>query len=74
MTVIATLLGLAPIMLGHGTGAEVTQRIAAPMIGGIAGLLMLSLMVLPALYLLYHRAGIGRRAPGGRPAAASGAP
>jgi Cu(I)/Ag(I) efflux system membrane protein CusA/SilA len=55
MTVLATLLGLAPIMLGHGTGAELTRRIAAPMIGGIAGLLLLSLLVLPALFLLYHR-------------------
>jgi Cu(I)/Ag(I) efflux system membrane protein CusA/SilA len=55
MTVIATLLGLAPIMVGRGAGAEVTQRIAAPMIGGIAGLLVLSLLVLPALFLIYHR-------------------
>ena len=55
MTVIATLLGLAPIMVGQGAGAEVTQRIAAPMIGGIAGLLVLSLLVLPALFLIYHR-------------------
>ena len=55
MTVIATLLGLAPIMVGRGAGAEVTQRIAAPMIGGIAGLLFLSLLVLPALFLIYHR-------------------
>jgi Cu(I)/Ag(I) efflux system membrane protein CusA/SilA len=55
MTVLATLLGLAPIMLGGGTGAEVTRRIAAPMIGGIAGLLVLSLLVLPALFMIYHR-------------------
>jgi Cu(I)/Ag(I) efflux system membrane protein CusA/SilA len=60
MTVLATLLGLAPIMLGHGTGAELTRRIAAPMIGGIAGLLFLSLLVLPALFLLYHRIRLRR--------------
>jgi Cu(I)/Ag(I) efflux system membrane protein CusA/SilA len=59
MTVLATLLGLAPIMLGGGTGAEVTQRIAAPMIGGIAGLLVLSLLILPALFMIYHRRGRG---------------
>jgi Cu(I)/Ag(I) efflux system membrane protein CusA/SilA len=63
MTVVATLVGLAPIMLGHGTGAEVTRRIAAPMTGGISGLLVLSLLVLPALFMLYHRSRLGRRTP-----------
>ncbi len=68
MTVLATLLGLAPIMLGGGTGAEVTRRIAAPMIGGIAGLLVLSLLVLPALFMIYHRRGRAVPVdPGGAP-------
>jgi len=42
-------------MLGSGTGAEVTRRIAAPMVGGVLGLLPLALLVVPALFLLYQR-------------------
>ncbi len=55
MTVTATLVGLLPVMLGSGTGAEVTRRIAAPMVGGVISLLFLSLVVIPALFLMYHR-------------------
>ena len=55
MTVFATLIGLLPVMLGSGTGAEVTRRIAAPMVGGVLSLLPLSLLVVPVLFLLYHR-------------------
>jgi Cu(I)/Ag(I) efflux system membrane protein CusA/SilA len=57
MTVTATLVGLMPVMLGSGTGAEVTRRIAAPMVGGVISLLFLSLVVIPALFLVYHRRG-----------------
>lgn len=55
MTVMATLIGLMPIMLGTGTGAEVTRRIAAPMVGGVMSLLILALMVIPVLFLIYHQ-------------------
>jgi Cu(I)/Ag(I) efflux system membrane protein CusA/SilA len=52
MTVAVIVAGLAPIMWSEGTGAEVMQRIAAPMIGGMITAPLLSLFVLPAAYLL----------------------
>ena len=52
MTVIAIMAGLAPIMWSHGTGSEVMQRIAAPMIGGMASSTVLTLLVIPAVYAL----------------------
>jgi len=55
MTVTATLVGLLPVMLGSGAGTELTRRIAAPMVGGVLSLLLLSLLVIPVLFLLYHR-------------------
>lgn len=55
MTVTATLVGLLPIMFGSGTGAEVTRRIAAPMVGGVLSLLPLALLVVPSLYLIAQR-------------------
>jgi Cu(I)/Ag(I) efflux system membrane protein CusA/SilA len=55
MTVTVIIAGLLPIMLGSGTGSEVMQRIAAPMIGGMITAPMLSMLVLPAAYLLLHR-------------------
>jgi Cu(I)/Ag(I) efflux system membrane protein CusA/SilA len=58
MTVTATLVGLLPVMLGSGTGTELTRRIAAPMVGGVLSLLLLSLLVIPVLFLLYHRRGL----------------
>ncbi|WP_028022201.1 efflux RND transporter permease subunit [Enterovibrio calviensis] len=53
MTVLTVIIGLIPIMYGEGTGSEVMQRIAAPMIGGMASALMLTLLVLPAIYKLW---------------------
>ena len=55
MTVAVILAGLIPIMLSHGTGAEVMQRIAAPMIGGMITAPLLSMLVIPAAYLLLRR-------------------
>ncbi|MGQ4276602.1 efflux RND transporter permease subunit [Pseudidiomarina sp. E22-M8] len=55
MTVITIIAGLLPIMLTQGTGSEVMQRIAAPMIGGMILAPLLSLLLLPAVYLLWHR-------------------
>ena len=50
MTVAAIMAGLLPIMWSHGTGAEVMQRIAVPMIGGMVSSTMLTLVVIPAIY------------------------
>jgi Cu(I)/Ag(I) efflux system membrane protein CusA/SilA len=55
MTVTVIIAGLLPIMLGGGTGSEVMRRIAAPMVGGMITAPMLSMLVLPAIYLLLHR-------------------
>ena len=55
MTVAVILAGLFPIMLGGGTGSEVMQRIAAPMVGGMITAPLLSMLVIPAAYLLLRR-------------------
>jgi Cu(I)/Ag(I) efflux system membrane protein CusA/SilA len=55
MTVCVIVAGLLPIMWSHGTGSEVMQRIAAPMIGGMISAPLLSLFVVPAAYLLMRR-------------------
>jgi len=52
MTVAVILAGLLPIMLGHGTGSEIMQRIAAPMVGGMITAPLLSLFVIPIAFLL----------------------
>ncbi|MBE9515848.1 MAG: efflux RND transporter permease subunit [Proteobacteria bacterium] len=53
MTVSAIIAGLLPIMLGGGTGSEVMRRIAAPMIGGMVSATLLTLVVIPAVFLLW---------------------
>ncbi len=55
MTVAVILAGLLPIMWGAGTGSEVMQRIAAPMVGGMITAPLLSMFVIPAAYLLMRR-------------------
>jgi Cu(I)/Ag(I) efflux system membrane protein CusA/SilA len=55
MTVLTVIIGLVPIMYGQGTGSEVMQRIAAPMIGGMASALLLTLLVLPAIFKLWKQ-------------------
>jgi len=55
MTVAVIIAGLVPIMLGSGTGSDVMQRIAAPMIGGMITAPLLSLLVIPTIYLLWKR-------------------
>ncbi|MCJ7599008.1 MAG: CusA/CzcA family heavy metal efflux RND transporter [Methyloceanibacter sp.] len=52
MTVAAIMAGLLPIMWSHGTGSEVMQRIAVPMIGGMVSSTLLTLVVIPAIYAL----------------------
>jgi copper/silver efflux system protein len=55
MTVSVIIAGLLPIMWSHGTGSEVMQRIAAPMIGGMITAPLLSLLVIPAAYRMLRR-------------------
>jgi len=55
MTVTVILAGLLPIMWGAGTGSEVMQRIAAPMVGGMVTAPLLSMLVIPAAYWLLRR-------------------
>jgi Cu(I)/Ag(I) efflux system membrane protein CusA/SilA len=55
MTVAAIIAGLLPIMLGGGTGSEVMRRIAAPMVGGMVSATVLTLVVLPAVFLIWKR-------------------
>ena len=59
MTVLAILLGLLPIMWGHGAGADVMKRIAAPMLGGVISSFVLELLVYPAVFAWWK----GRRLP-----------
>jgi Cu(I)/Ag(I) efflux system membrane protein CusA/SilA len=55
MTVAVIIAGLVPIVIGSGTGSEVMQRIAAPMVGGMITAPLLSMFVVPAVYLLMRR-------------------
>jgi Cu(I)/Ag(I) efflux system membrane protein CusA/SilA len=54
MTVAAIIAGLLPIMLGGGTGSEVMRRIAAPMVGGMVSATILTLVVIPSLFLIWR--------------------
>lgn len=62
MTVIAIMAGLLPILWSTGTGSEVMQRVAVPMIGGMVSSTVLTLLVIPALYALIKGAGLARPA------------
>jgi Cu(I)/Ag(I) efflux system membrane protein CusA/SilA len=55
MTVATIFVGLLPIMLGSGTGSEVMRRIAAPMVGGMISATVLTLALIPAIFLLWQR-------------------
>lgn len=55
MTVTAIVAGLLPIMLGSGTGSEVMRRIAAPMVGGMISATILTLIVIPAIFLVWKK-------------------
>ena len=57
MTVAVILAGLLPILIGSGTGSEVMSRIAAPMVGGMLTAPLLSMLIIPAAYLLIRRRG-----------------
>lgn len=55
MTVAVIIAGLVPIMIASGTGSEIMQRIAAPMVGGMITAPLLSMFVVPVVYLLLRR-------------------
>lgn len=55
MTVATVVIGLIPIMIGDGTGSEVMQRIATPMIGGMVSAIILTLLILPATYFQWKK-------------------
>jgi Cu(I)/Ag(I) efflux system membrane protein CusA/SilA len=61
MTVSVIIAGLLPIMWSHGTGSEVMQRIAAPMIGGMITAPLLSLLVIPVAYRILRRRALAQR-------------
>ncbi len=65
MTVMTTIIALLPIMLGHGTGSEVMQRIAAPIIGGLISSTILTLIIVPVLFYLVKLKSISIRNIGG---------
>ena len=55
MTVATIIIGLLPVLYGTGTGSEVMSRIAAPMVGGMLSAIVLTLLVLPALYFIWRK-------------------
>jgi Cu(I)/Ag(I) efflux system membrane protein CusA/SilA len=58
MTVVAIMAGLLPIMWSTGTGSEIMQRIAVPMIGGMVSSTLLTLIVIPAIFALVKGFGL----------------
>ena len=62
MTVMAIVVGLVPIMIGSGTGSEVMQRIAGPMIGGMLSTVVLTLLVIPAIFFVWKQGTIKHNA------------
>jgi copper/silver efflux system protein len=54
MAGLANILGLIPVMWATGTGADIMKRLAAPMVGGVLSAMLLTLLVIPALYLIWH--------------------
>jgi len=55
MTVAVIIAGLLPIMWGSGTGSEIMRRIASPMVGGMISAPILSMIVVPVVYMLMRR-------------------
>ncbi|MGO3934318.1 CusA/CzcA family heavy metal efflux RND transporter [Rhodopseudomonas pseudopalustris] len=67
MTVVAIMAGLLPILWSTGTGSEIMQRIAVPMIGGMVSSTLLTLVVIPAIFGLIKGRGLSNDSPGTRP-------
>ncbi|WP_166368288.1 efflux RND transporter permease subunit [Psychromonas sp. SA13A] len=61
MTVATVVIGLVPIMISDGTGSEVMQRIATPMIGGMVSAIILTLLILPAVYLQWKKVSMRKQ-------------
>jgi Cu(I)/Ag(I) efflux system membrane protein CusA/SilA len=68
MTVVAIMAGLLPIMWSTGTGSEIMQRIAVPMIGGMVSSTLLTLIVIPAIFGLVKGIGLKNNADSATPA------
>jgi Cu(I)/Ag(I) efflux system membrane protein CusA/SilA len=64
MTVASDVIGLLPIMWGAGTGSEVMRRIAAPMVGGVVTATLVTLVVIPVLFVLVHGRGLSKSVDG----------
>jgi Cu(I)/Ag(I) efflux system membrane protein CusA/SilA len=62
MTVMTNVFGLLPILVDDGVGSDVAKRIAAPMWGGLVSLTILTLLVIPALYVVWRSFHLGRQA------------
>ena len=62
MTVATTLIGLLPVMVGTETGSQVMKRIAAPMVGGLVTSTVLTLVIIPAIYMIYKGYGLPKEA------------
>jgi Cu(I)/Ag(I) efflux system membrane protein CusA/SilA len=60
MTVTTIIVGLLPILWGHGTGASVMKRIAAPMVGGMVSATALTLVVVPVIYFIWQESSVRR--------------
>ena len=65
MTVASDVIGLLPIMWGVGTGSETMRRIAAPMVGGVVTATLVTLIVIPVLFVIVHGRGLPRHDQGG---------
>ncbi len=69
MTVATTIIGLLPVMIGNvfEPGSQVMQRIAAPMVGGLISATILTLLIIPAIYMLWRSFGLRREIRRGFP-------
>ncbi|HEX7604631.1 MAG TPA: efflux RND transporter permease subunit, partial [Polyangiaceae bacterium] len=63
MTVLTNVFGLLPILLDTGVGSDVAKRIAAPMWGGLVSLTLLTLLVVPAMYVVWRSFALSKAAP-----------
>ena len=61
MTVFTIVFGLLTVMIGSGTGSEVMRRIATPMVGGIVSATILTLIVIPAVFLIINQTKLSRK-------------
>jgi copper/silver efflux system protein len=71
MTVVTTIAALVPIMWSTGTGSEVMRRIAAPMVGGMISSTLLTLIVIPAIYMLVKSRQVRTASAPGEPVASA---